>query len=132
MNNRQALGEISRVLKNGGVLLLKTHAPAFYFGMLSERLKTFSAKRIAYPLICLAASCWHLLTGRQLQKGFWQGKEIFQTRGFLEKEFARNNLRMKGNLPDDNPRTPSFVVVKMALLKMILVAQFFGETVSAV
>jgi hypothetical protein len=32
---------------------------------------------IAYPLICLAASCWHPLTGRQLQKGFRQGKEIF-------------------------------------------------------
>jgi len=82
---------------------------------------------IAYPLICLAASFWHLLTGRQLQKGFWQEKEIFQTRSFLEREFARNKLRIKGCLPDNNPQTPSFIVVKMTLLKIFFVAQIFGE-----
>jgi ubiquinone/menaquinone biosynthesis C-methylase UbiE len=127
MNNRQALAEIARVLKKEGVLLLKTHAPAFYFAMIRERLKTRSAKQLAYPLICLAASCWHLLTGRQLQKGFWQGKEIFQTRSFLEKEFAKNNLQIKGFLADDNRRTPSFVVVKMALLKMLFAAPALVE-----
>jgi ubiquinone/menaquinone biosynthesis C-methylase UbiE len=131
MNNRAALAEISRVLKPGGVLLLKTHAPLFYFGMIFERLKTLSAKKTAYPLICLAASFWHLLTGKQLQKGFWKGKEIFQTRSFLNREFAKNNLKFKGFLPDNNPRTPSFIVVKMVLLKMFLVAQIFSETVSA-
>jgi len=132
MNNRQAIAEIARVLKPGGVLLLKTHAPAFYFGMIRERLKLLSARQIAYPLICLAASCWHLLTGRQLQKGFWKGKEIFQTRAFLEKEFAKNNLQIKGFLADDNAQTPSFVVVKMALLKVFFVAQMVGETGIAV
>lgn len=131
MNNREAIAEISRVLKPDGVLLLKTHAPMFYFGMIFERLKTFSAKQIAYPLICLAASCWHLLTGKQLQKGFWEGKEIFQTHSFLKKEFAKNNLKVKGFLPDNNPKTPSFIVIKMALLKVFLGAQIFSETVSA-
>jgi ubiquinone/menaquinone biosynthesis C-methylase UbiE len=131
MNNRQALAEISRILKTGGVLLLKTHAPMFYLGMIFERLKTLSAKQLAYPLICLTASFWHLLTGKQLQKGFWQGKEIFQTRSFLEKEFAKNNLRIKGFLPDNNRKTPSFMIVKIALLKMFFVAQLFSETVSA-
>ena len=132
VNNRQALAEISRVLKPAGVLLLKTHAPMFYFGMIRERLKTLSAKQIAYPLVCLAAGFWHLLSGRQLQKGFWQGKEIFQTRSFLEKEFAKNSLQIKGLLPDDNRKTPSFIVVKTALLKMFFLAQFFGETVTAI
>ena len=127
MNNRRAIAEIARVLKPEGVLLLKTHAPRFYSGMIRERLKTKSPRQIAYPLICLAASFWHLLTGRQLQKGFWQGKEIFQTRAFLEKEFARNNLKVRGFLADDNPQTPSLFVVKMALLKMFFAAQFLGE-----
>lgn len=131
MNNRQAIAEISRVLKPEGVLLLKTHAPMFYIGMIAERLKTFSAKKIAYPLICLAASFWHLFTGKQLQKGFWEGKEVFQTRSFLNKEFAKNNLKVKGFLPDNNPKTPSFIVVKMALLKILLIAQIFGETMRA-
>jgi ubiquinone/menaquinone biosynthesis C-methylase UbiE len=131
MNNRAVVAEISRVLKPEGVLLLKTHAPMFYFGMIFERLKTLSAKKIAYPLICLAASFWHLFTGKQLQKGFWEGKEIFQTRSFLKKEFAKNNLKVKGFLPDNNPKTPSFIVVKIALLKMFLIAQIFSETMSA-
>ena len=132
MNNRLAIAEISRVLKPEGILLLKTHAPAFYFGMIRERLKTLSARQVAYPLICLAASCWHLLTGRQLQKGFWQGKEIFQTRSFLEKEFAKNNLQVKAVLADDNPQTPSLMVVKITLLKVFWAAQIFGESVIAV
>jgi SAM-dependent methyltransferase len=127
MNNRKAIAEIARVLKPGGVLLLKTHAPAFYFWMIAARLKTLNPKQLAYPLICLAASFWHLLTGRQLQKGFWQGKEIFQTRAFLEKEFAKNKLKIDGVLPDDNVKTPSLFVVKTALLKMFLAAQVVGE-----
>jgi ubiquinone/menaquinone biosynthesis C-methylase UbiE len=112
MNNRQAIAEVARILKPGGVYLLKTHAPAFYFGMLPERLKTLSVKQVAYPLICLAAGSWHFLTGKQLQKGFWKGKETFQTRSFLEKEFKQNNLEIKGFLADNNPQTPSFRVVK--------------------
>jgi SAM-dependent methyltransferase len=132
MDNRRALAEIARVLKPEGVLLLKTHAPLFYFGMIFERLKTFKVKQIAYPLICLAAGCWHLWTGRQLQKGFWKGKEIFQTRSFLEREFAGNGLKIKDFLADNNSKTPSFIVVKMALLKIFLVAQLFSENGFAV
>jgi ubiquinone/menaquinone biosynthesis C-methylase UbiE len=127
MNNRATIAEIARLLKPGGVLLLKTHAPRFYVGMIRERLKTLSARQLAYPLICLAGSFWHLLTGRQLQKGFWEGKEVFQTRRFLEREFAKNELRIDGVLPDDNPQTPSFVIVKMTLLKMFFAAQILGE-----
>lgn len=114
MNNRQAIFEIARVLRPGGVLLLKIHAPAFYFGMIKRRLKTLSPKQLAYPLICMAGSIWHQTTGKQLNDGFWSGKEIFQTRGFLEKEFARNNLRIKGFLPDTNRETPSFFIEKLA------------------
>ena len=127
MDNRKAVGEIARVLKPGGVLLLKTHAPLFYFGMIAERLKTFSPRQVAYPLICLAASFWHLLTGRQLQKGIWRGKEIFQTRAFLEKEFAKHDLKIEDVLPDDNVKTPSYFVVKAALLKMMFAAQVATE-----
>ncbi len=112
MNNRETIAEVARILKADGVFLLKTHAPSFYFGMLPGRLKTLSVKQIAYPLICLAAGSWHLLTGKQLQKGFWQGKEIFQTRSFLEKEFKRNGLGIKSLLADNNSQTPSFLVVK--------------------
>ncbi|HSK70470.1 MAG TPA: class I SAM-dependent methyltransferase [Pyrinomonadaceae bacterium] len=113
MNNRRTIAEIARIMRSGGVFLLKTHAPAFYFVMLWQRLKTFNPKQIAYPLICLTGSVWHQFTGRQLQKGFWKGKEVFQTERFLEKEFEKHGLRIEGFLSDTNPQTPSFVVVKI-------------------
>ena len=113
MNNRQTIAEIARILRPEGVFLLKTHAPAFYFGMIRERLKTLNPKLVAYPIICLTGGIFHGLTGKQPQKGFWQGKEVFQTRNFIEKECARNNLRIKGFLSDTNVETPSFVIVKM-------------------
>lgn len=112
MNNRQTIAEVARVLRPGGAFLLKIHAPAFYFGMLPERLKTLNVKQIAYPLICLTGSLWHSLTGKQLEKGFWQEKEIFQTRGFLKREFSKNNLRIARKLADNNRQTPSFYIIK--------------------
>lgn len=112
MNNRQTIREVARILRPGGILFLKTHAPLFYVGMLRSRWRTFSAKQMAYPLICLAGGAWHSLTGRQLQKGFWAGKEVYQTTRYLKREFAKNDLRIEGFLSDTNAATPSFVVVK--------------------
>ena len=113
MDNRRTIAEIARILRPNGVFLLKTHAPAFYFGMIGRRWRTFSLKQLAYPLICLAGGTWHLLTERQLKDGFWRGKEVFQTRRFLEKEFAKNGLKITGELSDTNIQTPSFVVEKI-------------------
>lgn len=112
MDNRQTIAEVARVLRQDGVFLLKTHAPAFYIAMMWSRLKTLNPKMMAYPIICLMAGLWHLLTGRQPTKGFWKGKEVFQTRRFLEREFARNALKIEGVLADTNPQTPSFFIVK--------------------
>lgn len=112
MNNRQTIAEIARILKPNGVFLLKIHAPAFYLGMIRERLPKLSLKQIAYPLICLTGGIFHLLTGKQLQKGFWQGKEVFQTRGFLRRECEKNGLRIERELADTNIQTPSFVIIK--------------------
>lgn len=112
MDNRRALAEFSRVLCSGGVLLLKIHAPAFYFEMIRQRAGSLSLKQIAYPLICLTGSGAYHLTGRQPNKGFWRGKEIFQTRATLKKELAGHDLVIERELPDTNNQTPSFLIVK--------------------
>jgi ubiquinone/menaquinone biosynthesis C-methylase UbiE len=114
MNNRDAIAEAARVLKPDGVFLLKTHAPRFYFWMIRDRLAARDPKMLAYPLICLAAGVWHSLTGHQPERGIWKGKEIYQTRRFLERELARHGLRIVGRLGDDNPRTPSYRILKSA------------------
>lgn len=112
MNNKMAIAEVARVLKKGGVYLLKTHAPPFYFRMIAERAKSLNPKQVAYPVICLAASIWHSATGKQLENGIWRGKEIFQTRNFLEKEFAKHGMKVERELADTNPQSPSYFVVK--------------------
>jgi SAM-dependent methyltransferase len=112
MNNRLAIAEAARVLRSGGVFLLKTHAPPYFLAMLKERLKTLDPKQIAYPLICAAGSVIHLLSGRQPENGFWKGKQVFQTRAFLEREFAKCSLEIKNELSDSNPLSPSYFIVK--------------------
>ena len=112
MHNRRTIAEVARILKPNGVFLLKTHAPAFYFGLLKARAKTRNPKQIAYPLICLTGSVWHQITGKQLTKGFWAGKEIFQTEAFIKSECAKNNLRIERELSDTNVQTQSFMIVK--------------------
>ena len=112
MDNRRAISEISRVLKPNGYFFLKTHAPMFYFGMIKRRFLTFNPKQLAYPLICLTNGTLSLLTGKQPKGGIWKGKEVFQTRGFLKREFAKNNLKIIGELPDTNIQSDSFVIRK--------------------
>ena len=112
MNNKKVIAETARVLRPGGVYLLKTHAPAFYFGMLKRRFTTFSLRQYAYPVICLINGIRHQATGKQTRKGIWKGKEVFQTRSFLEKELKKNGLRIEGVLPDTNIQSPSFFIVK--------------------
>ena len=94
--------------------------------MLADRAKTLNPKMIAYPMICLAASFWHSVTGRQLEKGIWRGKEIFQTERFVEREAERNNLKIDGRLPDDNPLTPSYRIMKSAAGAFFLM-QYLSE-----
>lgn len=112
MDNRKTISEISRILRFNGTLMLKTHAPLFYFEMIKQRAKTLNPKQIAYPLICLAGGIFHSISGKHLRKGLWKGKEIYQTRRFIEKECARNSLKIEGFLSDTNPQTPSFVIIK--------------------
>lgn len=112
MNNRETIAEVARVLKTGGAFILKIHSPAFYFSMIAARLKTLSPKMLAYPLICLTAGAYHHLTKKQLERGFWEGKEVYQTRGILRRICAENGLRVIEELEKNNLQTPTFLIKK--------------------
>jgi SAM-dependent methyltransferase len=113
MDNRAAIAEVARVLAPDGVFLLKTHAPPFYLAMLRERVRTLNPKQLAYPIMCLVASVWHSLTGGQLMSGIFTGKEIFQTRRFVERELQLHGLRIVAELDDTNPQTPSYRIERV-------------------
>lgn len=113
MDNRKALREIARVLQPNGKIFLKIHAPLFYFGMIKKRLKTLNPKQLAYPLICLTGGTISLLSGKHPNGDFWKGKEVYQTRGFLEKELSKNGFRIIKELSDSDKETPSFLIEKV-------------------
>ena len=112
MHNQKTIAEVGRVLRSGGAFLLKTHSPLFFAHLLKDRMKTLNLKQIAYPLLCLFNGVLHDLTGKQLYKGFWSGKQVYQTKKILDREFSKHNLKIKGVLPDDNNQSPSYLVVK--------------------
>lgn len=112
MNNKLVISEVARVLRPGGVFLLRTHTIFFYFGMLKRRFFSFSLRQYAYPIICLIGGFWHLFTGQQLESGFWKGKELFQTRGFLRREFQKHNMKISGTLRDHSLQSHSFLITK--------------------
>ena len=112
MNNQAALDEFARVLRPRGAILLKTHAPPFYFSMIRERAKSFNPKLLAYPLICLAGGFWYQLTDKQPSGNFWHGKEVYQTRKLLARRLRKSGLRIASELVDTNRCAPSFLIVK--------------------
>lgn len=112
MNNRETISEVARVLKKDGSFVLKIHSPYFYFSMIAARLKTFNPKMLAYPMICLIAGVYHHLTKKQLEQGFWEGKEIYQTRGLLRRICAENGLQIIGEIEKNNLQTPTFLIKK--------------------
>ncbi|HEX8287355.1 MAG TPA: class I SAM-dependent methyltransferase [Pyrinomonadaceae bacterium] len=112
MNNNAALSEFARVLQPDGAILLKIHAPPFYFAMIRERAKTFSPRLLAYPLICLANGFLYQMTEKQPSGKFWQGKEVYQTKKLLDKRLQKLRMRIEGELPDTNAQAPSFIIKK--------------------
>lgn len=111
MDNARAIDEIGRVLRPGGVLLLKIHHARYYLrdlwrGLLSGRLLTMvHASRV------LAVGAIYHLTGRQTDTRLL-GNETFQTRWLLRRELSRRGLYIERERIDSNRRTPAFVISK--------------------
>jgi len=110
-DNRRALSEMGRVLRPGGLLLLKTHAPAYY------RRKFIDGVRKRAPLFCVHA-LRVLLTGTIYHLTGWQPRggvlirETFLDARQLRAELDRSQLSIVGELADTNPLTPSYRIAK--------------------
>jgi len=110
-DNRAALAEMARVVRPGGILLLKTHHLRFYTRKFADGVRRRSPLFSLHALRVLVSGAIFHLTGRQPAGGLLL-RESFMTERLLKKELDRVGLGIDGELSDSNPFTPSYRVVK--------------------
>lgn len=126
MNNRRALTEMARVLRPGGLLLLRTHSPKFYLGMVKRRLKEMDPKLLAYPILCFMGGIWHWLAGRRSSIPLLRDKEVFQTVGTIERDIKQTGLVIKKDRKTRCGEARAMVLQKVSLCNLI-VQYFLGS-----
>ena len=112
MDVKPALLEMARVLRPGGVFFLKYHAPSYYLSKFGVGLKSGNILSSVHATRCLATGYFYQKTGRQSFNKLTAGGETFVTRKILEREFKSSALKIIGEMPDTNSRTPSLIITK--------------------
>lgn len=111
MDNRRALGEMARVLRPGGLLLLRIHHARFYAGeLLGAARARDAAMSLYFARVLLTGAVYHLFRRQPPRLRFLD--ETFQTEWLLRRELARHGLRVEREQPGSNPRTPAYVIRK--------------------
>jgi SAM-dependent methyltransferase len=110
MHNRQALGEMARVLRPGGLLLLTVVAAPFYLRELRRGLSRGDARPCVHAVhVLLGGALYHLL-GVQVRTPITRA--TFQSEWMLRRELGRLGLRIVMRLPHSNRIAPSFGIEK--------------------
>lgn len=109
-DNARAIEEVARVLRPGGLFLLKIHHARYYLDLIRSGLARLEASSVLYGGRVLAAGTLYQLTGRQPRARFLN--ESFQTRGLLRRELSKHGLSIEREHVNTNPLTPCFVIFK--------------------
>jgi SAM-dependent methyltransferase len=112
-DNARALGELARVLRPGGALLLKFHHARYYTLKFREALEERRLKSAIHACRVLFAGCLYHLTGSQ-PRGRLTGGETFQTMWLLRRELRRHGLQVSRVLADSDPAAPSLLIMRPA------------------
>lgn len=110
-DNRQALREMARVLKPGGVLLLKTHHVRYYVRKFLDGIRRRSPLFSVHALRVLLSGLIFQLTGRQ-PDGWVLLRESYLTERMLRRELEGAGLALGAQLADSNPLTPSYRITR--------------------
>lgn len=111
MDNSRAIDEIGRMLRPGGIFLLKIHHPRYYLRDFWRSLVSRRLLSMVHAGRVLAVGAIYHLTGKQTDTRLL-GNETFQTRWLLQGELSRHGLDIERERPDTNPLTPAFVISK--------------------
>ncbi|HEU4594017.1 MAG TPA: hypothetical protein VFS10_02530, partial [Pyrinomonadaceae bacterium] len=110
-DNARALSEMARVLRAGGVLILKIHHPRYYLTEAARAVSALSPLAFVHAARVLLAGVVYHVTGRQPRTRL-VSTETFQTEAMLRRELARLGLKIRREMPDSNPLSPSYVIEK--------------------
>ncbi len=108
-DNALALAEMSRVLIDGGVLLLKIHHARYYLKKLWDGLLSRNVLSAIHASRVLVAGVVYHIVRKQIRTAI-PSPETFQTKWLLQRELSRVSLSIERELQGSNPLTPMFLI----------------------
>ena len=110
VHNRRALREMARVLRPGGLLLLKLVAAPFYLRDLRRGLAHLDFRQCLHAIHALVGGVIYHALGSQI--GAPIITTTFQTEWMLKRELRRVGMRITMPMPDSSRVGPSFAIEK--------------------
>lgn len=109
LDNARALAEMRRVLAPGGIAVVKVHHAWYYLRHSWRGVLRLRPRMLLSAVRTTAATLACRLAGRRVAPGLL-GLETFQTRGGFRRTAGRAGLAIRGEMPDSNRYTPSYLL----------------------